>query len=167
MQSHGERRSIARASGVRRDMRKDDPYLCFANNWDGEGAEAVKFNVPVATAGDCLSRYLVRLEELKQSVGIIRQLIDRIPKGPIDSSANNKARLPDKGDVYGSIEGTIQQFELMMHNRGWDTPIGEAYGGIEGPNGELGYLIVADGGRCPWRVRVRPPIFITFSCSRN
>ena len=153
---------IARASGVRRDMRKDDPYLCFANNWDGEGADAVKFIVPVATTGDCLSRYLVRLEELKQSVEIIRQLIDRIPKGPIDSSANNKARLPDKGDVYGSIEGTIQQFELMMHNRGWDTPIGEAYGGIEGPNGELGYLIVADGGRCPWRVRVRPPIFYNF-----
>lgn len=153
---------IARASGVRRDMRKDDPYLCFAPNWDGNGAEPVHFSVPVATTGDCLARYFVRLEELKQSVSIISQLIDRIPKGPIDAHANNKVRLPAPGDVYGSIEGTIQQFELMMLNRGFVAPVGEAYGGIEGPNGELGYLIVADGGRCPWRVRVRPPIFYNF-----
>lgn len=153
---------IARASGVRRDLRKDDPYLCFADNWDGEGCDAVKFNVPIATTGDCFARYLVRVEEIKQSIAIIRQLLHRIPKGPIDASANNKARLPEKGEVYGSIEGTIQQFELLMHNRGWKTPVAEAYGAIEGPNGELGYLIVADGGRCPFRVRVRPPIFYNF-----
>ncbi len=152
----------ARASGVRRDVRKDDPYLCFADNWDGEGASAVQFSVPVATTGDCLARYHVRLEEMKQSVTIIRQLIDRIPKGPIDAGGNNKVRMADKGDVYGSIEATIQQFELVMHNRGFETPVGEAYGAIEGPNGELGYLIVADGGRCPFRVRVRPPIFYNF-----
>ncbi len=153
---------IARASGVRRDLRKDDPYLCFAPNWDGEGADAVTFNVPVATTGDCFARYLVRVEEIKQSIAIIRQLIHRIPKGSIDATSNTKARLLDKGDVYGSIEGTIQQFELLMHNRGWKTPVGEAYGAIEGPNGELGYLVVADGGRCPFRVRVRPPIFYNF-----
>ncbi|MBM4101299.1 MAG: NADH-quinone oxidoreductase subunit D [Phycisphaerae bacterium] len=152
----------ARASGVRRDVRKDDPYLCFADNWDGQGASAVHFSVPVATTGDCLARYHVRLEEMKQSVTIIRQLIDRIPKGPIDAVGDNKVRLADKGDVYGSIEATIQQFELVMHNRGFETPVGEAYGAIEGPNGELGYLIVADGGRCPFRVRVRPPIFYNF-----
>ncbi len=153
---------IARASGVRRDLRKDDPYLCFADNWDGEGCDAVKFNVPIATTGDCFARYLVRVEEIKQSIAIIRQLIHRIPSGSIDSQSNSKVRLPAKGDVYGSIEGTIQQFELLMHNRGWKTPVGEAYGAIEGPNGELGYLVVADGSRCPFRVRVRPPIFYNF-----
>ncbi len=153
---------IARASGVRRDVRKDDPYLCFAPNWDGEGAEPLKFTVPIATTGDCMGRYLVRVEEIKQSISIIRQLIDAIPKGNINSSANPKSSLPGKGDVYGSIEGTIQQFELIMHNRGFATPVAECYGAIEGPNGELGYHIVADGTRCPWRVRVRPPIFYNY-----
>lgn len=153
---------LARASGVKRDLRKDEPYLCYADNWDGQGAEAVKFAVPIATDGDCLSRYHVRLEELKQSRAIIDQLIDDIPGGPMDSYADGKMRTPAKGDVYGSIEATIQHFEIFMTNRGWDTPIGEAYGCIEGPNGELGYYIVADGGRCPWRVAVRPPSFINY-----
>ncbi|MDG2053471.1 MAG: NADH-quinone oxidoreductase subunit D [Phycisphaerales bacterium] len=153
---------LARASGVKRDLRKDEPYLCYKDNWDGQGAEAVKFDVPIATHGDCLCRYLVRLEELRQSRRIIDQLIDNIPDGPIDSDPEGKTRLPDKGDVYGSIEATIQHFELVMTNRGWDTPVGECYGAIEGPNGELGYYIVGDGGRCPWRVAVRPPSFINY-----
>ena len=153
---------VARACGVRRDVRKDDPYLCFAKNWDGNGAEPLSFTVPIATTGDCLARYLVRVEEIKQSLSIIRQLIDRIPTGSINSTNNPKAALPGKGDVYGSIEGTIQQFELIMHNRGFAPPVGECYGAIEGPNGELGYHIVGDGSRCPWRVRVRPPIFFNY-----
>jgi len=154
---------LARASGVARDLRKDQPYLCYADNWDGQGAEAVKFSVPIATGGDCLSRYHVRLEELRQSAKIIDQLIDRIPAGPMDIAPDGKHSAPAKGDVYGSIEGTIQQFELFMTNRGWDTPIGECYAAIEGPNGELGYYIVADGTKHPWRVAVRPPSFIHFS----
>ena len=153
---------IARASGVKRDLRKDEPYLCYKDNWDGQGAEAVKFSVAIANDGDCLCRYLVRLEELKQSIRIIDQLIDRIPKGPMDQSPEGKMRIPPKGDVYGSIEATIQHFEIFMHNRGWDTPIGEAYGAIESPNGELGFYIVADGGRTPWRASTRPPSFIHF-----
>ncbi len=154
---------IARASGVRRDVRKDEPYLCYADDWDGEGASAVDFSVPISSDGDSLSRYLVRMEEIKQSARIIDQLIDRIPKGPIDSVADAKLRLPPKGDVYGSIEGVIQQFEIFMHNRGWDTPVGESYAAIESPNGELGFYIVADGGRCAWRVRTRPPCYINYS----
>lgn len=153
---------IARASGVKRDVRKDEPYLCYADNWDGQGAEAVKFSVPISTEGDSLARYLVRLEELKQSISIVDQLIDRIPKGPVDSFADGKARLPEKAQVYGSIEGLIQHFELIMTNRGWDTPIGECYAANETANGELGYYIVADGGKCPWRVDVRPPSFINY-----
>jgi NADH-quinone oxidoreductase subunit D len=154
---------LARASGVRRDLRKSRPYLCYAPNWDGQGAEPVQFSVPIATDGDCYSRFLVRLEELKQSRKIIHQLIDDIPGGPMDSYADGKVRIPPKGDVYGSIEATIQHFEIFMTNRGWDTPIGEAYGAIEGPNGELGFYIVADGTKNAWRASTRPPSFLHFS----
>jgi NADH-quinone oxidoreductase subunit D len=154
---------LARASGVRRDLRKDSPYLCYADNWDGQGAEAVKFSVPIATDGDCYARYLVRLEELRQSRSIIDQLIDNIPTGPINSDPDGKLHIPPKGDVYGSIEATIQHFEVFMSNRGWQAPVGEIYSAIESPNGELGYFIVADGSKCPWRVAVRPPSFINFS----
>lgn len=153
---------LARASGVRRDLRKDEPYLCYAPNWDGQGAEPVEFSVPIATTGDCYARYLVRLEELKQSIRIIDQLIDRIPKGPMNVVPDGKVHIPAKGEVYGSIEATIQHFEIFMHNRGFDTPIGETYGAIEGPNGELGFFIVADGGRTPWRASTRPPSFINY-----
>ena len=154
---------LARASGVRRDLRKDDPYLCFEDNWDGQGAEAVDFSVPIASDGDCFSRYLVRLEEMRQSRRIINQLLDNIPSGPINSDPDGKMHIPAKGDVYGSIEATIQHFEIIMTNRGWAAPVGELYSAIESPNGELGYYIVADGGRCPWRVAVRPPSFINFA----
>jgi NADH-quinone oxidoreductase subunit D len=153
----------ARASGVKQDQRKDDPYLCYEPNWDSQGASPVDFDVVIATDGDCLSRYLVRLEEMRQSVRIIEQLIDNIPSGPIDTLADSKARIPDQADVFGSIEGTIQLFELIMNNRGIEAPVGEFYGSIDSPNGELGYYIVADGTKCPWRVRTRPPSFLNFS----
>ena len=153
---------IARASGVKRDLRKNEPYLCYEDNWDGQGAEAVKFSVPVATDGDSLSRYLVRLEEMKQSMKIVDQLIDNIPGGPVDTFDNSKVNLPEKADVYGSIESLIQHFEIVMTNRGWDTPVGEVYGANETANGELGYYIVADGTKNPWRVAVRPPSFINY-----
>ncbi|MHC4219226.1 MAG: NADH-quinone oxidoreductase subunit D [Planctomycetota bacterium] len=152
----------ARASGVRRDLRKDEPYLCFAPNWDGEGADPVDFSVAVAQDGDCLCRFLVRMEEMRQSAHIINQLIDRIPSGPMNVETDSKYNLPDKGDVYGSIEGTIQLFEIVMTNRGWDVPIGETYAAIESPNGELGFYIVSDGTKCAWRAKTRPPSFINY-----
>jgi len=153
----------ARASGLIRDLRKDEPYLCYANNWDGNGAEAVKFQVPIMNEGDCYARYLVRVEEIKESCKIIEQLIDRIPQGPVDAFADSKVVKPNKKDVYGSIEGLIQHFELIMSNRGWLAPIGETYHCQETANGELGYYIVADGGPRAWRVRVRPPCFINYA----
>lgn len=154
---------VARASGVQRDLRKDQPYLCYADNWDGQGSSAVNFKVPIATTGDVYGRYLVRLEEMKQSADIIRQLIDDIPGGPMNVNADGKAVKPGKDLVYGSIEGLIQHFELVMTNRGWEAPINEVYGCIESANGELGYYIVADGGPRPWRVKTRPPSFINYS----
>ncbi|RMH30689.1 MAG: NADH-quinone oxidoreductase subunit D [Planctomycetota bacterium] len=154
---------IARASGVRRDIRKDEPYLCFQNNWDGEGAEPVKFSVPIATDGDVYCRFLVRLEEIRQSRKIIDQLIDNIPDGPLDAFADSKMVKPSKDQVYGSIEGLIQHFELIMTNRGWQPPVAEIYNCHETANGELGYYIVSDGGKTPWRARTRPPAFINYS----
>lgn len=153
---------IARASGVRRDLRKDAPYLCYAENWDGQGAKAVEFGVPVAEEGDCYARFLVRIEEVKQAIRIIEQLIDAIPGGPIDTFADSKMVKPRKADVYGSIEGLIQHFELIMTNRGWKPPVAEAYGAQETANGELGYYIVSDGGPRSWRSRTRPPSFINY-----
>ncbi len=154
---------IARASGVRRDVRKDEPYLCYADNWDGQGAEAVKFSVPISHEGDVYARFQVRLEEVKQSIGIIRQLIDSIPGGPIDTYADSKMTKPPKPDVYGSIEGLIQHFEIVMSNRGWTPPVAEVYGANETANGELGFYIVSDGGPRPWRAKTRPPSFINYS----
>jgi len=153
----------ARASGVVRDLRKDEPYLCYADNWDGQGAEAVKFQVPIAEEGDCYARYLVRVEEIKQSLKIIEQLIDKIPQGPVDAFADSKMVKPNKKDVYGSIEGLIQHFELIMTNRGWKAPIAEVYSAQESANGELGYYLVSDGSPRSWRAKTRPPCFINYS----
>ena len=153
---------VARASGVRRDLRKDEPYLCYADNWDGHGAEAVRFKVPVASGGDVLARYLVRLEECRQSLGIIEQLIDHIPPGPVNVGDDGKVNVPGKDSVYGSIEGMIQHFELIMTNRGWNAPVAECYAANETANGELGFYIVSDGGPRAWRARCRPPSFINY-----
>jgi len=154
---------IARASGVRRDLRKDEPYLCYADNWDDQGAEPVTFKVPIAESGDCYARFVVRLAEMRESITIIEQLIDSIPQGPTNADSNSKVVKPPKSEVYGSIEGLIQHFELIMTNRGWEAPIAEAYGANETANGELGYYVVADGGPRPWRVKTRPPSFINYS----
>jgi NADH-quinone oxidoreductase subunit D len=153
---------MARASGVRRDIRKDEPYLCFADNWDGQGSPAVQFKVPVMNTGDVLARYLVRLEEMKQAMHIIRQLIDVLPQGPVNVSPEGKEVLPPKDQVYSSIEGLIQHFELIMTNRGFLAPRGEVYGCIESANGELGYYIVSNGDNVPWRARTRPCSYINY-----
>jgi NADH-quinone oxidoreductase subunit D len=147
---------------VRRDIRKDEPYLCYADNWDGQGAPAVDFKVPVMNTGDCYARYLVRLEEINQSMHIIRQLIDNIPPGPVNVSPEGKETLPPKDQVYGSIEGLIQHFELIMTNRGFTAPKGEVYMATETANGEQGYYIVSAGENVPWRVRTRPACFINY-----
>ncbi|MDB5358375.1 MAG: nuoD [Phycisphaerales bacterium] len=153
---------MARASGVRRDIRKDEPYLCYKDNWDNQGAKAVDFKVPVMTTGDVYARYLVRLEEVKQSCSIINQLIDNIPGGPVNVSPEGKEVLPPKDQVYSSIEGLIQHFELIMTNRGFSAPKGEVYGCIESANGELGYYIVSAGENVPWRARTRPNSYINY-----
>lgn len=155
---------VARASGVRRDLRKDEPYLCYADNWDGKGSSGVSFKVPVSDMGDCYARYLVRIEEMRQAMAIIDQLIENIPEGPINVLPDEKATLPDKREVYFSIEGLIHHFEQIMTNRGHRPPIGEAYGANETANGELGFYLVSDGDNNAYRARCRPPSFINYQC---
>jgi NADH-quinone oxidoreductase subunit D len=153
---------LARASGVLRDLRKDEPYLCYADNWDGRGSSAVQFKVPIATGGDVYDRYLVRLEEIRQSVFIIEQLIDNVPPGSVNVLPDDKLALPDKREIYFSIEGLIHHFESIMTNRGFQPPVGEAYGATETANGELGFYLASDGGNQPYRARCRPPSFIHY-----
>jgi NADH-quinone oxidoreductase subunit D len=155
---------LARASGVRRDLRKDEPYLCYADNWDGKGSSAVDFKVPISDLGDVYGRYLLRLEEMRQSLAIVDQLVENIPAGPLNVLADDKLTMPDKDEVYFSIEGLIHHFEQVMTNRGHEPPIGEAYGANEAANGELGFYIVSDGGNCAYRARCRPPSFINYQC---
>jgi len=155
---------LARASGVRRDLRKDEPYLCYADNWDGQGSTAIDFKVPVSDLGDVYGRYLVRLAEMRQSLAMIDTLVQNIPAGPMNVLADDKVTLPDKRETYFSIEGLIHHFEQVMTNRGHRPPIGEAYGANETANGELGYYVVSDGGNCAYRARCRPPSFINYQC---
>lgn len=155
---------LARSAGVRRDLRKDEPYLCYADNWDGRGSSPVQFKVPIAYGGDVYARYLLRIEEMKQSLKIVEQLIDHVPEGPINVLPDDKKTLPDKREVYFSIEGLIHHFEQVMTNRGFTPPIGEAYGCNETANGELGFYLVSDGGNCAYRARCRPPSFINYQC---
>jgi len=153
---------VARGSGVARDLRKDEPYLCYADNWDGKGAPAVQFKVPIAHAGDVYARFLVRLEEIRQSCAIIEQVIAVLPDGPINVLADEKVMMPEKREMYFSIEGLIHHFEKVMTNRGLQPPVGEAYFGQETSNGEQGFYVASDGGRLPWRARCRPPSFINY-----
>jgi NADH-quinone oxidoreductase subunit D len=153
---------VARASGVRRDVRKDEPYLCYADNWDGQGAPAVQFKVPLAHGGDVYSRFLVRLEEIRQACHIIEQVVAMLPDGPITILDDNQSTLPDKREIYFSIEGLIHHFEKIMTNRGFHPPLGEAYAPNETANGEQGFYVVSDGTKNPWRVRTRPPSFINY-----
>jgi NADH-quinone oxidoreductase subunit D len=139
-----------RASGVAYDVRKAHPYLKY-----GE----LDFDVPVGERGDCLDRFLVRLEEIAQSVSIIEQCLTRMPRtGPI-SISDPRVVLPEKQEVYMTIEGVIQHFKIVME--GVKLPAGEAYSYTEGGNGELGYYLVSDGSGTPYRVRIRPPCFYT------
>ncbi|MCH7994662.1 MAG: NADH-quinone oxidoreductase subunit D [Planctomycetes bacterium] len=153
---------LARASGVRRDLRKDEPYLCYADNWDGKGSPAVEFKVPIALGGDVFGRMIVRIEEVRQSCRIIEQAINMLPDGPINVGPHEKLTLPDKREMFFSIEGLIRHFETIMTNRGFQPPIGEAYAAHETANGELGFYIASDGGNSAYRARCRPPSFMNF-----
>ena len=145
---------VARASGVLRDLRKDEPYLAYKD---------FDFNVCCAEAGDCFSRYLVRMYEMRESIKIIHQAIEHLPSGPVNLGGDARAILPPKGVVFSTIEGLISHFELTMTNRGFQAPCEEVYCATEAANGELGFYIVGDGSNTAYRARTRPPSFIHFA----
>ena len=145
---------VARASGVTRDLRKDEPYLAY-NDFD--------FQVCCARDGDCFARYLVRMAEMRESVKIIEQAVENLPEGPVNVGPDARAILPEKGKVFSTIEGLISHFEIVMTNRGFTVPCEEVYSAVEAPNGELGFYIVGDGTQRAYRARCRPPSFLHFA----
>lgn len=145
---------VARASGVTRDLRKDEPYLAYPD---------LDFKICCAKAGDCFARYYVRMAEMKESLRIVAQAIENIPAGPVNIGVDERITIPDKRQVYQTIEGTITHFELVMANRGFSVPIDGCYGAQETANGELGFYVYGDGTDVAYRARTRPPSFIHFA----
>ena len=139
---------VLRGSGVPFDLRKANPYLDY-QNYD--------FEIPVATDGDAYSRYLCRLEEMRQSLRIIEQAIDNLPDGPYIADLPDIV-LPEKQKVYTQMESLIRHFVIVYN--GFKTPPGEVYHAVENPKGELGYYIVSDGSGKPYRIHVRGPSFV-------
>jgi NADH dehydrogenase I D subunit len=143
-----------RAAGLAQDLRVAQPYLDY---------ETYTFDVPVGTTGDVYDRYLVRTEEMRQSLGIVRQCLARLREigpGPVIID-DYKVALPPKEKVYTRMESLIHHFKLIMH--GIDMPVGEVYSATEAANGELGFYLVSDGTKAPYRVHVRPPCLPIFS----
>lgn len=139
-----------RAAGAAIDNRVWDPYYFY---------DQVEFDVPVGTRGDSYDRYMVRMEEIRQSLRIIKQVLSNIPAGPVKVD-DPAITLPSKQDVYGNIEGLMNQFMMVIY--GVKPPAGEVYCAHEGANGELGFYVVSDGSGRPYRVKCRPPCFAVF-----
>jgi NADH-quinone oxidoreductase subunit D len=139
---------ILRSTGAPRDLRKDTPYLAYAE---------LDFEVPVGIKGDNYDRYYVRMREMDESVHMIRQLVDMLPEGPINVD-DRRCTLPEKRLVYTEIESLINHFKLIME--GPQVPAGDVYVAHEAPNGELGFYIVSTGKGTPYKVHVRAPSFV-------
>lgn len=139
-----------RAAGVNYDIRKASPYYFYKD---------VDFEVPVGVNGDCFDRYLVRMEEMRQSLKIVSQVLDNLPSGPVKVS-DKTISLPEKKEVYTNIEGLMNHFMLIM--KGVKPPVGEIYSATEAANGELGFYVISDGSHRPYRVKVRPPCFAIY-----
>ena len=134
-----------RATGVPWDLRKSQPYDAYAE---------MDFDVPIGKTGDCYARYLVRIEEMRQSLRIIRQAIENMPEGPV-LATNNKVTPPRRSDMKNSMEALIHHFKL--YTEGFHVPEGESYTAVEAPKGEFGVYLVADGTNKPYRARLRAP----------
>jgi NADH-quinone oxidoreductase subunit D len=137
---------IARAAGVAYDVRKAFPYL---------GYETFDFAVPTGTGGDAYSRYLVRVAEMRESMKICRQALDRIAPSGVFAIDDPRITPPPKDRVYTEMEALIQHF--LIYSQGFTVPAGEAYVPVEGPRGEHGFYVVSDGTNRPWRIKSRAP----------
>ncbi|MCZ7644303.1 MAG: NADH-quinone oxidoreductase subunit D [Planctomycetota bacterium] len=147
--SFGVTGPVLRACGVPYDVRRARPYLAY---------DKVDFEIPIRTEGDVYSRFLVRQEEMRQSLKIIEQCLANLPSGPV-CSVDHKVALPPKDLVYHDMESLIHHFKIVMPGHGIAPPEGEVYSCTEVPNGELGFYLVSDGTGLPYRVRIRPPSF--------
>jgi len=136
-----------RASGVDFDLRRDMPYSSY---------EKFDFTVPTSNVGDVWARYIVRLEEMRQSVRIIQQALNGMPEGPVKADAP-KIVLPDREKMKTQMESLIHHFKIVTE--GFPVPAGEVYQGIESSRGQMGYYVVSDGTAKPWRVHMRNPSF--------
>ncbi|HAO98646.1 MAG TPA: NADH-quinone oxidoreductase subunit D [Fibrobacteres bacterium] len=154
VESYGITGPMARASGVAYDLRKYRPYLIY---------NELEFDVPTYEEGDSEARYKVRLDEMDQSIRIVRQALKLLEPGPI-SVLDQKHALPDKLSTYRDMESLIHHFKMIMpgQEHGIHAPITDLYSATEAPNGELGFHLVSDGSSNPWRVRIRPPSFINY-----
>ena len=150
-QSLGFTGPCIRASGLPWDLRKSRPYDCYSE---------VDFDIPVGKTGDCYARYLVRVEEMRQSLRIIKQCLDNIPDGPVKST-DNKIAPPKRGDMKKSMEALIHHFKL--YTEGYHVPAGETYSAVEAPKGEFAVYLVSDGSNKPYRCKIRAPGFAFLS----
>ena len=142
---------MLRGSGAAWDLRKAQPYECY---------EELEFDIPVGKKGDCFDRYLVRIEEMRQSVRIMEQCIERMPDGPVVVE-NNKVTPPKRGEMKRSMEALIHHFKL--YTEGYHVPPGETYTAVEAPKGEFGVYLVSDGSNKPYRCKIRAPGFVHLS----
>jgi len=146
---------VLRAAGIKWDLRKAQPY-CDYDTYD--------FEIPTGTIGDVWERYLVRMEEMRQSLRIVEQALDRLPPGPVMLD-DFRYTPPPKEQVYNCIEGLIRHFKLM--SSGYKAPEGDVYMSVEATKGELGYYLVSDGSEKPYRFRVRPPSLVNLAALKD
>ena len=137
-----------RGSGVKWDVRKAEPYSSY---------DELDFIIPVGENGDVYDRYMVRIEEMRQSNEIVRQAIDNLPAGKFLADVPD-VTLPPIEEVLSNKEARKRHFLFVA--KGIRPPVGEVYVSIEAPKGELGYYIVSDGTKCPYRLKIRPPSFV-------
>ena len=143
---------MIRGSGAKWDLRRSQPYECYSD---------LEFDIAIGKNGDCFDRYLIRMEEMRQSVRIMKQCVDRLlgvaKTGPV-SSLDGKVVPPKRGDMKRSMEGLIHHFKL--YTEGYHVPAGEVYAAVEAPKGEFGVYLVADGSNKPYRCKIRAPGFV-------
>jgi NADH-quinone oxidoreductase subunit D len=140
---------MVRGSGLAWDLRRAQPYECY---------DEFEFQIPVGKNGDCYDRYLVRMEEMRQSVSIIRQALVKLREATGDVMARGKMTPPKRGDMKTSMESLIHHFKL--YTEGFHVPAGEVYAAVEAPKGEFGVYLVADGSNKPYRAKLRAPGFL-------
>ena len=138
---------MIRASGLAWDLRRAQPYECY---------EDLAFEIPVGKNGDCFDRYLVRIEEMRQSIRIMKQCIEKMPPGPV-TVPNNKVTPPKRGEMKRSMEALIHHFKL--YTEGYHVPEGETYAAVEAPKGEFAVYLVGDGTNKPYKCKIRAPGF--------